>query len=90
MAPLVVYLASEACAVNGEAFSAGVGRFARVFVGEIPGWTAADPLKITPDDVAEHFEDVRDLDGFSVSGDIYDDVRFIAASLGTSTPDAAG
>lgn len=84
VAPLVVYLASEACAVTGEAYAAGFGRFARVFVGETRGWTAADPQMITPEDVADHVEEIRDLQGFSVPADIYDDVRFIAASLGES------
>jgi NAD(P)-dependent dehydrogenase (short-subunit alcohol dehydrogenase family) len=82
VAPLVVYLASSACSVNGEAFSAGFGRYARVFVGETPGWTAADPLEVSPEDIAEHLPAIRDLEGFSVPDDIYDEVRFIAASIG--------
>jgi NAD(P)-dependent dehydrogenase (short-subunit alcohol dehydrogenase family) len=84
VAPLVVYLASEACAVNGEAFAAGFGRYARVFVGETPGWTADDPLQVSAEDVADHWQDIRALDGFSVHDDIYDHIRFIAASLGVT------
>jgi NAD(P)-dependent dehydrogenase (short-subunit alcohol dehydrogenase family) len=87
VAPLVVYLASEACAVNGEAYAAGFGRYARVFVGETPGWTAEDPLQVTAEDVADHFQGIRDLDGFSVHADIYDHIRFIVASLGVTVPD---
>jgi NAD(P)-dependent dehydrogenase (short-subunit alcohol dehydrogenase family) len=87
VAPLIVYLASEACRVSGEAYSAGFGRYARVFVGETPGWTGADPLTVTPEMVAERLEDIRRLDGFSVPADIYEDVRFIAASLGVTASD---
>lgn len=85
VAPLVVYLASKACDVSGEAYAAGFGRFARVFVGETPGWTAPDPLQVTPEDVAEGLQDIRRLDGFTVPGDIFDEIRFIAAQLGLST-----
>jgi NAD(P)-dependent dehydrogenase (short-subunit alcohol dehydrogenase family) len=81
VAPLVVYLASEACSVNGEAYAAGFGRYARVFVGETPGWTAADPLQVAPEDIAERLEQIRDLEGFSIPDDIYDEIRFIAASI---------
>ena len=82
VAPLVAFLCSGACSVTGEAFSAGFGRFARVFVGETPGWVAADPAAVRAEDVAEHLEEIRDLDGFAVPASIYDEVRFIAASLG--------
>jgi NAD(P)-dependent dehydrogenase (short-subunit alcohol dehydrogenase family) len=82
VAPLIVYLASEACAVTGEAYAAGFGRYARVFVGETPGWVADDPLQVTPDDIVERLDEIRELEGFAVPGDIYDEVRFIAASMG--------
>jgi len=82
VAPLIVYLASEACAVTGEAYAAGFGRYARVFVGETPGWVADDPLAVTPDDIVERLDEIRELEGFAVPADIYDEVRFIAASMG--------
>jgi NAD(P)-dependent dehydrogenase (short-subunit alcohol dehydrogenase family) len=86
VAPLIVYLTSEACSVNGEAYSAGFGRYARVFVGETPGWTAPDPLGVTPEQITERLEEIRDLEGFSVPADIYDEVEFIAASIGVPRP----
>jgi NAD(P)-dependent dehydrogenase (short-subunit alcohol dehydrogenase family) len=86
VAPLVVYLASAECAVNGEAYAAGFGRYARVFVGEVPGWTADDPVAVTPEDIVQRLDEIRDLDGFAVPEDIYDEVRFIAASIGLSVP----
>jgi NAD(P)-dependent dehydrogenase (short-subunit alcohol dehydrogenase family) len=81
VAPLVAYLCSRDCTLSGETFSAGFGRYARVFVGEVPGWSADDPATVEIEDVAEHLEEIRDLDGFAIPRDIYDEVRLIVASL---------
>lgn len=82
VAPLVVYLVSDRCSVNGEAYAAGFGRYARVFVGEAPGWTSDDPLEVTPEDIVDRLPEIRELEGFAAPADIYDEVRFIAASMG--------
>lgn len=79
--PLVAYLASPACALSGEAFSVGFGRYARVFVGETPGWVAPEGEAVEPEDVAAHLEKIRSPDGFSIPADIYDEVAFIASVL---------
>jgi NAD(P)-dependent dehydrogenase (short-subunit alcohol dehydrogenase family) len=79
--PLVIALASKACAVSGEAYSAAFGRYARVFVGVTPGWIGADPSTVTADDIAAHFDEIRDLDGYVVPDNQYDEVIAIAASL---------
>ena len=81
VAPLVAYLCSRECELTGEAFSAGFGRYARVFVGETPGWVAPDVAAVTTEDVAEHLDEIRDRDGYVVPADIYDEVRLIAATL---------
>jgi NAD(P)-dependent dehydrogenase (short-subunit alcohol dehydrogenase family) len=81
VAPIVVYLASRACELTGEAFSAGFGRYARVFVGEAPGWVAPDVDAVTTEDVSEHLDDIRREDGYVVPADIYDEVRLIASTL---------
>jgi NAD(P)-dependent dehydrogenase (short-subunit alcohol dehydrogenase family) len=84
VSPLVAYLASPECAVNGEAYSAGFGRYARVFVGETVGWVADDGLQVTPADIAERLDRIRELDGFAVPADIYGEIRHIAAVLGVT------
>ena len=43
---------------------------------------APDHAEVEPEDVAARIEQIRALDGFAVPTDIYDEVRFIAASLG--------
>jgi NAD(P)-dependent dehydrogenase (short-subunit alcohol dehydrogenase family) len=82
VAPLVTYLCSRECTLTGEAFSAGFGRYARVFVGETPGWAAPDAGAVTTEDVAAHLDEVRDQEGYVVPADIYDEVRLIMATLG--------
>jgi len=82
VAPLIAYLVSTQCSLTGQAFSAGFGRFARVFVGETPGWVAPDPAGVTAEDVAAHVQDICRLDGFAVPESIYDEVRFIAERVG--------
>jgi NAD(P)-dependent dehydrogenase (short-subunit alcohol dehydrogenase family) len=84
VSPLVAYLAGPDCAVNGEAYSAGFGRYARVFVGETAGWVAEDGLQVTPGDIAEQLDRIRDPEGYAIPADIYEEVRFIAASLGVT------
>jgi NAD(P)-dependent dehydrogenase (short-subunit alcohol dehydrogenase family) len=80
--PITLFLASRACQLTGEAFAAGFGRFARVFVGETPGWVADDPHAVSIQEIAEHLDEIRDLHGFTVPKDIYEDVEAIAGFLG--------
>lgn len=80
---LVALLASAACPVTGEAYAAGFGRCARVFVGETPGWRAPDGAP-SAEDLLAHLDEVRRLEGFAVPASIYDEVRFIADSIGVA------
>lgn len=64
---MVAYLASETNTRTRELYSIARGRYGRVFMGVAPGWTvAADEPVATPDDVAAHIEQIRDLDGYAV------------------------
>jgi NAD(P)-dependent dehydrogenase (short-subunit alcohol dehydrogenase family) len=76
-APMVAYLAHEACPVSGEVYVAGGGRFARLFVGSTQGWVAdGDP---TIEDVAEHWATINDETGYSVPTDLSDwSTRFLS------------
>ncbi len=66
VAPMVVYLASEACDRNHRCYSAAFGRYARVFVGTAPGWTAEHGSPPTAEDIEEHLDVIEDLTGFEV------------------------
>jgi NAD(P)-dependent dehydrogenase (short-subunit alcohol dehydrogenase family) len=83
--PIVVYLASEACTLTGEAYAAGFGRFARVFVGETQGWVAPEGAA-TAEDVAANLDEIRDLEGYVVPRHLNDEVELIASRLGLSLP----
>jgi NAD(P)-dependent dehydrogenase (short-subunit alcohol dehydrogenase family) len=80
--PIVAYLCSSECELTGEAFSAGFGRFARVFVGETPGWAGPDPATVTAEDVRDNIEAIRNLEGFAVPSNMIADLQFIGRSLG--------
>jgi NAD(P)-dependent dehydrogenase (short-subunit alcohol dehydrogenase family) len=69
VAPLVAFLAHEACPVNGEMYAAGAGRFARIFIASTPGYIAAEP---TIEDVAEHWDEINDEEGYVVPLDLPD------------------
>ena len=59
MSPLVVYLASEECPVNGHICSVAGGRVARIFIGETEGVVLRDN---TPEAVQAHLADIDELD----------------------------
>ena len=69
VAPLVAFLAHEACPVNGELFTAGAGRFARIFIASTPGYVASAP---TIEDVAEHWDEIVSEEGYLVPRDLPD------------------
>jgi NAD(P)-dependent dehydrogenase (short-subunit alcohol dehydrogenase family) len=79
--PMVVYLASAACAVTGEAFSAGAARYSRVFVGVTDGWLGPAGGAASAEDVAAHLSAIEDRTGFSVPGEVWDEVRAIGAAV---------
>ncbi len=68
VSPVVAYLASEECELNGEIWSAGAGSVSRVFVALTDGFfkhpDAEGPL--TVDDVAAHVDEIRGEDGYIV------------------------
>ncbi len=68
VSPVVAYLASEECELNGEIWSAGAGSVSRVFVALTHGYfkhpDAEGPLSV--DDVAAHVDEIRGEDGYVV------------------------
>lgn len=80
VAPLVSYLASGACAVSGEAFSALAGRFARVALVLSDGWIS-DPATVTAEQVAANLEGIRALDGAAVPASLTEEVEGVLRRL---------
>ena len=77
VAPMVAYLASAACTVTGEAFSAGGGRFARVFIGVADGWMGPDGGCATAEDIEAHLGDIEDLSTFSTPSSAWAELKDI-------------
>ena len=79
--PMAVYLASEACEVTHEIYSAGAGRYARFFVGLTPGWLSPPGGWPTAEDIAEHLAEIRATDGFQIYGSAGDELAELAARV---------
>jgi NAD(P)-dependent dehydrogenase (short-subunit alcohol dehydrogenase family) len=69
VAPMVAFLAHEDCPVTGEIYSAGAGRFARIFIAQAEGYldTTGAP---TMDDVAAHWAEINDESTYTVPTDL--------------------
>ena len=69
VAPIVAFLAHESCPVSGEIYSAGAGRFARLFIASTEGYVQTKPDP-TVEDVAEHWAEINDETGYYVPSDL--------------------
>ena len=70
--PMVVFLASEACDLTHEIYSAAAGRYARVFLGLNTGWFAGAGNAPSAEDIVDHLDQIRDTSEFIIpanSGD---------------------
>jgi NAD(P)-dependent dehydrogenase (short-subunit alcohol dehydrogenase family) len=83
--PIVVFLASRACELTHHCYSAGAGRYARVFAGLAEGWLAERASKPSADDVAAHLADVSATESFTIPSSIFDEVIAICSRLGITT-----
>jgi NAD(P)-dependent dehydrogenase (short-subunit alcohol dehydrogenase family) len=69
VAPMVAFLAHEDCPVSGEIYSAGAGRFARIFIASTEGYIHATP-EPTIEDIAEHWSAINDETGYFIPADL--------------------
>ena len=83
--PMVVFLASRACNLTHQSYSAGAGRYARVFAGLAEGWLAARGSHPTADDVAAHLAQVSATESFIIPASIFDEVLGICSRLGIAS-----
>ncbi len=72
VAPMVAFLAHEACPVSGGIYLAGGGRFARMFIGVTEGYVTPRPDRSTIEDVAENWAAINDETGYYVPVDLRD------------------
>jgi NAD(P)-dependent dehydrogenase (short-subunit alcohol dehydrogenase family) len=64
VAPLVGYLAGEACTSTGGIYSALAGRYARVFTAAAPGWEAPGAEPPTPGELGAMLDRICDERGY--------------------------
>jgi hypothetical protein len=69
VAPMVAFLAHEECPVTGEIYSAGAGRFARIFIAQAEGYVDATGTP-TVDDVAAHWAEINDESTYTIPADL--------------------
>ena len=81
VAPLVAWLVSRACTVNGESFSAGCGRYARIFTGLTEGWLSPSAERVTPEQIDEHLARIEDRARYTVPDAIWDELRLIGDAI---------
>lgn len=80
--PIVAFLASRECDFTHHIYSAGAGRYARVFVGLGPGWLAEPGSKPSGDDIQAHLTEIQATEPFTVPMSIFDEVAEICGRLG--------
>ncbi len=76
--PMVVYLASEQNAYTHEVFSAGGGRYARIFIGTNDGWFAGQGVVPEVEEVVDHIDEIRDIVEYTVPMSINDELTILA------------
>jgi NAD(P)-dependent dehydrogenase (short-subunit alcohol dehydrogenase family) len=74
VSPVVAWLASEDCSVNGEVFTVGAGRVGRFFVGMTKGYYNPD---LTVEDVRDHLDQIRDETGYLVPASSAEENTFL-------------
>ena len=77
--PVVAWLAHEDCPVTGEVYSCAGGHVSRVFTAVTQGWTNKDDLSV--EDIRDHFEEIRDEDGYAVPTDLNDELKLTLKAL---------
>jgi NAD(P)-dependent dehydrogenase (short-subunit alcohol dehydrogenase family) len=78
--PVVAWLAHEDVPVSGEVYSCGGGHVARIFTGVTKGWT--DTESLTVEDIRDHFDEIRDEDGYAVPANLTEELMGTLKALG--------
>jgi len=87
VAPMAAYLAHESCPVSGEIYTAGFGRFARLFIASTVGYVhPGHPPTI--EDVARNWETINEETGYYVPANLMDWSATFMAHLPADDPSA--
>lgn len=78
IAPLVALLSAPECPVNGEVFSAGGGRIARIFIGETSSHTFAEP---SVEEIRRNWDKICATDDYTIPASMADELKLYASAL---------
>jgi hypothetical protein len=79
--PMVVFLCSEANTFSHEIFTAGGGRYGRIFIGTNEGWFAGARVVPTVEEVASHLDQIRDISSYEVLTNSNEEFMIIGRAL---------
>ena len=79
--PMVVYLCSEENEYTHEIFTAGGGRYGRVFIGTNRGWFAGQGAVPSVEELAEHLDEIRDITEHIVPANVNDELMLLGQML---------
>lgn len=79
--PMVVYLCSEANESTHEIFTAGGGRYGRIFIGTNKGWFAGSDEVPSVEDVVDHLDTIRDISDHVLALSTNDEIMLLAQML---------
>ena len=79
--PLAVFLASEQCGFTHQIWTAGGGRFGRVFLGVNQGWFAGPGAVPSVEQVRDHLEEIRDIGYYIVPDSSADELKMLGKLL---------
>lgn len=79
--PIVVYLCSESNEFTHEIFTAGGGRYGRVFIGTNEGWFAGQGAVPSVEDVSDHLDEIRDISEYIVPANVNDELMLLGRLL---------
>lgn len=79
--PMAVFLASEQCEFTHQIWTAGGGRFGRVFLGVNQGWFAGPGAIPSAEQVRDHLEEIRDIGSYIVPESSADELKMLGRML---------
>lgn len=79
--PMAVFLASEQCEFTHQIWTAGGGRFGRVFLGVNQGWFAGPGAVPSAEQVRDNLEEIRDIGSYIVPDSSADELKILGRML---------
>jgi len=80
--PMVVYLCSETNQFTHEIFTAGGGRYGRIFVGTNQGWFSGMNVVPSVEEIRDHLDEIRDITDYEIPMSSTEEIMLIARAMG--------